>query len=288
MSCVGILTGSSDQKLYVEADVFVGNQANDMSIDVTTDLQPITNCSGKQVAYFTPTESARSNQIITQSYDDVFVDRTNHDYNVKDTSSQIYQSAVVDYNTSILSGETWEKDLAGRSRYFPNISAGALEYSVSFQFNTFKIMTYYEEKLKYYPGGFNNIYDRGVLVDSEEAQYPRAASSVIINQLGVNEYIKESKILVRLKPTENRETITEKNVKIVNQFQAVYDFNRNTLFITKPEKYNAGLFLKLFGDKQYIFAYDEQSLVFTVGVLENIDRTLSGGRSVINNVKFGR
>lgn len=288
MGCIGIKTGSASQRLRVEADAFVGTASEDMSIHANTDLREVRNCSGKQPEYFTTTEANRTNQIITQDYADVFVDVPNHDYNVKDINSQIYESCIIDDAHSGLSSETWEKDLAGRSRYRPIVSAGALELAVNFQFNTFKIMTYFEERLRYYPYGFNNYYDFGVLVDSESAQYPRAASSVRINQLDMDQYIKESKILVRLKPIENQETITEKEVTVVGTFQAVFDYNRYTLFITKPEQYNAGLFLKLFGDRQYIFSYDEQSLVFTVGVLNNIDKTLSGGKSVINNVKFGR
>jgi hypothetical protein len=283
-ACVGILHAGSamNGRCYMEFDVFVGTAANDVSFSTPSDAYP-NYCFGKQ-SVFSPL-IRRSNYIITESYDDVFVDRDTNDYNLT-SESPLFLAGINDVSTTYYNDEVFPYDLVGTKRGFPKISIGALEHALKFELIGNSIGAIWQEKLNYiaYPV---SPYLYGAL-ESEETKglFLRPAGFIQVEALK-EQFARESKILMEVKDPAFDSSVSNLRPTFVASFTAYYDVDRMTLIFNKPSDYSLGLFLKMIGDKQYIFTYDEQNQDFSVWMFAARELVPSGTKSIINNVMAG-
>ena len=68
-------------------------------------------------------------------------------------------------------------------------------------------------------------------------------------------------------------------------FRAIYDKARKMIFVEKSSKYNFAFFSKLAGSRNYIFNYDLNKRLLTVGTIDQLENGMSGKKNIVNMVR---
>lgn len=233
-------------------------------------------CNHGQSHIFVYTNEQRNR--IVSNFTDMFMDRSAHDYRIKNVDSEIYAQGIVsDTFNAEAKSNTFTKDIAGNPRPGPEISIGAFELATVLEFVGSGIQSVKERKLRY-----DDVKNMFVAENGEE--FARITGFIDGNP---NDYAIEKKVFISIKPVENENIVTDKKYKVLYQFDALYESSSYTFVLYKTSKFNSGLFIRMIGKDQYIFLYDDITRTLTVGVLEKLNTGTSGYHSIINNVRFG-
>jgi hypothetical protein len=91
-----------------------------------------------------------------------------------------------------------------------------------------------------------------------------------------------------MKPdTADFRTFSDKTHKLIAVLEAHYDKTRNTIVITKTPDYLGGLFDSTFEDGRFVFFLNEEESNLYVYEINTYDKSASGQRNIVNNVRFG-
>ena len=205
---------------------------------------------------------------IDGDYNTVFVDRDANDYNIIDSASPLYMRGRVNYaNPSAYPGAVagsncLETDAAGALWPHPEVSIGALEPPITFEFTGSKIVEVVEGKLEYFDSSEKELQDSGQFISGAGATAYRAVSAVSIDTIDPNgertDFINEAKVLMRLRDVDSGSVSGTRLVKLIATLSAVFEFRTKTLIINKVNTSYKQLLSRCPGDDNYIFRYDEQ------------------------------
>jgi hypothetical protein len=235
---------------------------------------------------------AQSNKLINTSLDDMFVNRTGLDYNIKSRNSQQYLAGPFpnpEFDDSI--AEVYTLDIRANFRSPNKISYGPFAAPQRFEFSGADIIAINEQKLEEIPvyetfsdsqiGKFRSTYN--------SVDYYHAFNSVkrAVNS-STSEYVKEAKIAIRIKVIPFNNSIEYRKYREVGQFNAIYDIGNNMIFVDKNQAFDSAFFSRMVGSKNYIFSMDAARRYLIVGVIDELEKGMSGKNNIINQVRFGR
>ena len=274
---VGIKVNAAVTFFGMEYTTILGNGGFSLDIINNCPNPMYFNFNRGETADFDPTSSFnRTCKRISTSYDAIFKDPDNRNFNLNDDSELKY-AGVWDRDVYWFEfPEVRNPDMSGTNRYEPYISIGALEIRLNVIFNGTGIVRAYQDNLKY-----ENLQYFLSLLDG--SRYIRPASA-IRNENDKLEFCRSSVIIMKLIP---KFITIDKPVTILYRLTAYYDPFTSSLVMPKPNADMFRLLLKLCGDKQYIFMYDEQALILSIGIYPSFEHGLAGNKSVINSIKFG-
>lgn len=286
-TCAAIMLGdgtSNVRRVDLAYNLFVGgNSDNDIVINGTVNINTFVDNRGQDPVYFSTARTYKwfGNDRIA-SYDDMFVDRANHNYNIKSSASQQYLAGYCSVSYSAeASYEVWPYDLKADLRAAkPRISLGCLESLFSFEFSGSDVLFIDQQKLVYYTNG-----DTGYFKSLSDASAYMGTTFILSMDLeSALEYQKEDKILIGIKKTRSY----DRKYRILKEYRAIADVYRNTIFIDKDQSFNAAFFSRAIGGRNYIFRYDMEQRKLSVGIFEELEKGMSGKNNVLNQVKLRR
>jgi hypothetical protein len=176
-------------------------------------------------------------------------------------------------------------DIIGNKRIFDFgvVDIGHYELEVfSRLFTSEDIANVFQDKLKidYKEKTYNPTFDDTV--------YRDLYYQFVDNQNSREEFVRESKIIIELKPNSNEfRVFSDKKNKEFHVFEAYYDKSSMSIIITKDSDLFNNLFSTIFDDGRYVFFFNEVNHTITVFENNTFGKGLSGVRNVVNKVKFG-
>jgi hypothetical protein len=149
----------------------------------------------------------------------------------------------------------------------------------------------FQEKLEFIPS--DSPAEEGLPLGTIRSKvsglyYNWLAADLLFLQIDIEKYCRESKIFFEMKPdTADFRTFSDKTHKLIAVLEAHYDKTRNTIVITKTPDYLGGLFDSTFEDGRFVFFLNEEESNLYVYEINTYDKSASGQRNIVNNVRFG-
>ena len=265
-SCKGVKTSGSVGALDMGWNLIVGGTAgNDIDSSV---VDVFFNNYLNDTAYI-----GVDRNLLIADPDTMFTDRDNGLYTPLNTSAQHYLSGLWDSDT-VPFAETFYYDLAGNLRTMNYICVGPLEMHQAFEFNGSYIKGSDSQKLNYYPS---------TLISTLDGMSYYAYITGVLSQTHLD-YSSEDKIAIYLNNVEPLMMSGQRYTTLFT-FRAIYDKARKMIFVEKSSKYNFAFFSKLAGSRNYIFNYDLNKRLLTVGTIDQLENGMSGKKNIVNMVR---
>lgn len=272
-----VKTDIDTARIDIGYDVYFGDHSfNDLDINASTNIASLVYSRGETPALLPTSEALRTNNNLVQSYDDIFEDVSVFNLKPK-KGSELIMAAVRDIGISGV-GEVFPYDLAGTRRFSPDMTIGALESPLQFNFDGSAITKIIQSKLDYLTRAESG-HLHGLFRSADKEFFLRPTSGFNTDEER-SEFAKEAKIVISLKESY---TNYNRKSKTVYSFECYYDYKTNSLILRKPDDFVAGILLKVIGDKQYIFKYYEQENRLDFNIYKAREVSLSGTRSIIAN-----
>lgn len=176
-------------------------------------------------------------------------------------------------------------DIVGNQRIYISglVDIGPYELEVhQLHFTSEQIKSIFQDKLRIDYSG-----KRFTPVAGDDV-YEDLWGQFVINPEYREEFVRESKVIIKLKTVESEFKLsTDKNDIPLAEYEAYYDKGKRSIILSKTDDFFGNMVNSIFDDGRYVFFFSEIDSKLFVYINPTYNKGLSGKPNVVNEVRSG-